>query len=85
MYAFDSDKLAKAVTIAVAAVRLVMLLNEGTEGMGYKFLLCIIYSVLSMALCWTLRPIADLVTGKDCMRGWSKRSLWLQNGEAVYE
>ena len=50
MYAFDSDKLAKAVTIAVAAVRLVMLLNEGTEGMGYKFLLCIIYSVLSMAV-----------------------------------
>ena len=45
MYAFDSDKLAKAVTIAVAAVRLVMLLNEGTEGMGYKFLLCIIYSI----------------------------------------
>ena len=73
MFALDPDKLAKVVTIAVAAVSAVMLLNEGTEDMGYKFLICIIYSVLSMALCWTLRPIADLMTGKDCMRGWSKK------------
>ena len=55
----DSDKLARNVSIAVVVVRVLKSSNWG---------LYIIYAVTGIALYWSFRTAADLVTGKEYIR-----------------
>ena len=60
----DSDKLARNVSIAVVAVRVLTSSNWG---------LYIIYAVTGIALYRSLRASADLVAGKEYIRVWGNK------------
>ena len=68
----NSDKFALAATFAIAAVRVVILLSKGSVDIGADWIFCILYAVLCYGLFQGLRPIADLATGKDYIRSWSR-------------
>ena len=68
----NSDKFALAATFAIAAVRVVILLSKGSVDIGADWIFCILYAVLCYGLFQFLRPIADLATGKDYIRSWSR-------------
>ena len=72
MLTLNSDKFALAATFAIAAVRVVMLLSKGAVDTGADWIFYILYAALCYGLFQVLRPIADLVTGKNYIRSWSQ-------------
>lgn len=59
----NSDKVAIALTLGIAAVELVILLSKGID-IGSDWLFYLLYAILCYVLFQGLRPIADVITGK---------------------
>ena len=64
----NSDKVAIALTLGISAVELVILLSKGVDiGSDFIYLL---YGIICYGLFQGMRPIADVITGKDYIRHW---------------
>ena len=71
MLVLNSDKFAIVATLAIAALRVAMLLGQDAVDIGRDWLFYLLYVFLCYGLFQGLRPIADAVTGKDYIRSWS--------------
>ena len=69
MLALNSDRVALAATFAIAAVKLATLVGKGINT-GPNWIFCLLYAALCFGLYQGLRPIADVVAGKDYIRSW---------------
>ena len=67
MLALKSDRAALILTIPIAAIELAILLINGVY-LDPIWLFCILYAAICFTLFHALRPIGDVITGKDYIR-----------------
>ena len=63
----NSDNLAKTVALALVVIKLVLSLDKMS---GAHWVFYLLWALLFWGLFQSLRPVADVVTGKSYIRGW---------------
>ena len=71
MLALKSDRAALILTIPIAVIELAILLINGVY-LDPIWLFCILYAAICFTLFHALRPIGDVITGKNYIRGFTR-------------